>query len=88
MSAKCFVGVLETPEALQNHIEKTLEYTRKWRVTANANKCAVVTCDDDSENPVTFRWKRGKCELPIIDQYSRSYLGVEISQDCSWDANV
>ena len=33
--AKDFVGISETPEGLQKHIEKALEYTRKWRVTAN-----------------------------------------------------
>ena len=35
MYANDFVGISETPERLQKQIEKTLEYTRKWRVTAN-----------------------------------------------------
>ena len=37
-----FVGISETPEGLRKQIEKALEYTRKWRVTANVQKCAVV----------------------------------------------
>ena len=37
-----FLGTSETPEGLQKHTEKTLEYTRKWRVTANVKMCAVV----------------------------------------------
>ena len=44
-------------------------------------KCAVVVCNEDKVNPVNFKWKRGKDELPIVDQYM--YLGVEISKDCS-----
>ena len=33
-----FVGISETPEGLQKQTEKVLEYTRKWRVTANVQK--------------------------------------------------
>ena len=41
---------------------------------------------EDRVNPVNFKWKWGKDELPIVDQYT--YLGVEISKDCSWDAHI
>ena len=54
-------------------------------MTANVKKCAVVVCNEDKVNPVTFKWKCGEDELPIADQYT--YLGVEISEDCSWDAH-
>ena len=37
-------------------------------------------------NPVTANWKWGEEELPIADQYT--YLGVDISKDCSWDAHM
>ena len=47
---------------------------------------AVVVCNEDKENPVTFKWKWGPDELPIVDQYT--YLGVEISKDCSWDTHI
>ena len=33
-----FVVMSETPEGLQKQIEKALEFTRKWRVTANERK--------------------------------------------------
>ena len=56
MFADDFVGISETPEGLQRQIEKTLEYTRKWRLAANVKKCAVVVCNEDKENPVTFKW--------------------------------
>ena len=62
MFADGFVGISETPEGLQKQIEKALEYTRKWRVTANVKKCAVVVCNEDKVNPVTFKWKWGQVE--------------------------
>ena len=74
-----FVRKSETPEGLQFQIEKALEYTRKWRVTANVEKCAVVVavvCIEDKVNPVRFKWKWGEDELPIVDQYA--YRSVDI----------
>ena len=78
-----FVGISETSQGLQNKTEKALrvEYTRKWWVTANAKKCAVVVCNEDKVNPVNFCWKWGEDELSIVDQYT--YLGVEILEDSS-----
>ena len=37
-------------------------------------------------NLVKFKWKWGEDDLPIVDQYT--YLGVDISKDCSWDAHI
>ena len=88
MFADDFVGMSETPKGWQKQIEKALEYTRRWRVTANVKKCAVVLVvyNEDKVNPVNFKWKWGEDELPIADPYT--YLGVEISKDCSWDAHI
>ena len=81
-----FVGISETPEGLQKKIGNTLEYTSKWRVTWHVNKCAVVVCNEYMVNPVYFSWKQGEDELPIADQYT--YLGVDISKDCSRDTPI
>ena len=32
-------------------------YTREWRVTANAKKCAVVVCNEGKVDAVNFSWK-------------------------------
>ena len=55
-------------------------------MTANIQKCAVVVCNEDKVNPVNFKWKWREDELPTVDQYT--YLGLEISKECSWDAHV
>ena len=73
-----FVGISETPQGLLKQKEKALEYTIKWRLIANVKICAVVVCNEDKVNPITFNWKWGEDELPIADQYT--YLGVEISK--------
>ena len=76
MFADDFVGISETPEGLQKQIEKALEYTRKWRVTANVKKCAVVVRNEDKVNLINFScWKWGENELPIVDHVLwRRYL--------------
>ncbi|CAB1099601.1 unnamed protein product [Ectocarpus sp. CCAP 1310/34] len=61
MFADDFVGVSETPEGLQEEIDAVVGYTRKWRLSANVGKYAVVVY---------------------------TYLGVEISKECSWDAHI
>ena len=76
MFADDFAGISETPEGLQEQIEKALEYTRKWRAAVNVKKCAVVVCNEDQVNPMNFSWKWGEDELPVVDQYT--YLGVDI----------
>ena len=55
-------------------------------MTANVKECAEVVCNEDKVNPANFKWKWGEDELPIVNQYT--YLGVEISKDCSWDAHI
>ena len=55
-------------------------------MSANVKTCAIVVCDEDKVNPINFNWKWGEDKLPIVDQYT--YLGVEISKDCSWDAHI
>ena len=81
-----YVAISETPEGLQKQIEKALGYTRKLSVTVNVKKCAVVVCNEDRMNLVNFKCKWGEDELPIVNQYT--YLGAEISKDCSSDAHI
>ena len=76
MFADDFVGLAETPDGLQEQMEKALEYTGKWRITANINKSTIGVCNEDNKNPVEFKWKWGEEELPIVDQYT--YLGVDM----------
>ena len=52
-----FVGISKALEGSQKQLEKAPEHTRKWRVTANAKKCAVVVCIEDKVNSVTFKRK-------------------------------
>ena len=51
----------------------------------DVEKCDVVARNENKGNPVSFQRKWGEEGLPIVDQYT--YIGVEISKDCSWDAH-
>ncbi|CAM9463404.1 unnamed protein product [Sphacelaria rigidula] len=73
MFADDLVRVSGTPEGLQKQIQKALEHTRKWKVTANIRKCEVRVSDEDEKNPVEFKLKWGEEQLPIVGQYT--YLG-------------
>ena len=46
MFADDFAGISENPEGLQKQVDKALEYTRQWRVTANVKKCSAVVCNE------------------------------------------
>ena len=82
MFAGDFVGISGTAEGLQEQIEKALEYTRKWRVTANVDKCAVLVCHEDKKKASRVQMEVGRRGIAmIVDQYT--YLGVEISENCS-----
>ena len=54
--------------------EKVLEYTTKWGITANADRCTVFARDEDEKNPLEFRWKYREDELLIVN--------------CFWDAQI
>ena len=79
----------KTKSCLQRITKSVDAVKRKWSVTANVKKCAVVVvavCNEDKVNPVTFECKWGEDELPIADQHT--YRGVDISKECSWDAHI
>ena len=88
MFAEYFVGISETPEGLQKQIEKALEYTRKWRVTANVDKCGVVLCHEEDENPV-YSIQMGVAKTSITDcrpvHVPRSR---NLKKECYWDART
>ena len=52
----------------------------------NRGVVVVVVCNEDKVKPVTLKWRWREDELQIVDQYT--YLGVEISKDCYWDAHI
>ena len=62
MFAGDFVGTPKAPEGSQEQIEKALEHTRKWRVTANVKTCAVciVVCIEDEVEPGKFQMEVGR----------------------------
>ena len=83
MFADDFVGISGTPEGLQKQREGTRVHQE---MESDSERVRVVVCNEDKANPVTFNWRWGEDDLPIVVQYT--YLGVEMPKDCSWDAHV
>ena len=52
-----FVGVSDSRESLQKHIDVVHEYCNKWRLKANVSKSAVMVF---SKNSVEGGWKMGR----------------------------
>ncbi|CAB1100107.1 unnamed protein product [Ectocarpus sp. CCAP 1310/34] len=48
-----FAGMSDTSEGLQLQIDAAKEFTNEWRLFANAEKSAVMVCNDDREKPHT-----------------------------------
>lgn len=90
VSGLLFVGDLveisDTLEELQKQTDLSMEYDRKWRLSANVKKCAAMVCNYGKVKEVNFRWKWGDKDLPRIDQYT--CVGVEFSDDCMWDVHM
>ena len=59
MFADGFVGMSETPEGLQERIEKTPERSGSMLCVTNIKV-----------NSANFSWKWGEDDLPIVDQYT------------------
>lgn len=60
---------------LQKLIDAAMECARKWRLSANIKKYAVMVCNDSRVDKVDFKCKWGVEELPRVDK--STYLRVE-----------
>ena len=62
-----FVGVSESKGQLQTLIDVVHAYCRKWRLTANVSKSAVMVFSRES---VDGAWKWGEPVLPRVSKYT------------------
>ena len=78
-----FVGVSESNDQLQTLIDAVHAYCRKWRLTANVNKSAVMVFTRESVDGV---WKWGEHVLPRVSKYT--FLGVDFTNTGEWDVHI
>ena len=70
MFAGDFVKISRTFAGLQKQTEKALRrvhYLGNGECQRTRKRYAVVVCNEDMVNPVTFKWKWGENELLIAD---------------------
>ena len=78
--------IRNTREASKKQLEKELEYTKKWTLTANVKTCIAAVCNDDKVNAVSSDCKWDNQELPILDQ--NKHFDVKTANHCTWDSHT
>lgn len=53
-----FMGMIsDIPVRLQEQIDATMNFARKWPLSANVKKCVVMVCNDSEVQEVHFKKK-------------------------------
>lgn len=75
------IGMSDTPDELQRHIEGAMRFSRKRRLLVKVKMCAVTNFYNESKvQPVEFTRKWANEELPRVG-YHRICFGIEFSKD-------
>ncbi len=74
--------VAETREELQQMLDHLHVYSRQWRFTVNASKCAVMVCRPASSDLRVENCSLGSDEVKTVSEYQ--YLGLVFDQEMSW----
>ena len=76
---------LEDAEQLQEDLCKICEWTNKWQMKLNIDKCAVLRCTR-SPIPIQYAYTLMGHNLEIKKLYT--YLGVGIDNTMSWSSHI
>ncbi len=76
---------LEDAEQLQEVLCKICEWTNKWQMKLNIDKCAVLHCTH-SPIPIQYAYTLMGHNLEIKKLYT--YLGVGIDNTMSWSSHI
>ena len=71
---------MQEAELLQDDLRKICEWTNKWHMKLNVNKCAILRCSR-SQTPKQYVYTLMDCNLDV--KRLHTYLGVEIDNTMS-----
>ena len=72
---------LEDSLCLQRDLNTILDWTRKWQMQLNIDKCVVLRCTR-SLFPITLDYKSDDISLKVVKQYK--YLGIILHEGMRW----
>ena len=79
------VSSTEDAQMVQKDLDLLAEWQAKWQMDFNAKKCHVLHITH-ARNPLKYQYMLNNCPLP--ETKSHTYLGVDISNDLTWNAHV
>ena len=79
------VTSIQEAEQLQDDLHKIYEWTNKWQMKLNVDKCAVLRCTW-SQAPIQYVYTLIDCNLHV--KRLHTYLGVEIDNTISWSPHI
>ena len=83
-----FYKTVTTPQdskQLQEDLHKICEWTHKWQMKINVEKCAVLRCTR-SLNPIQYTYTLSGRNVDI--KKCHTYLGVAIDNTMSWSSHI
>ena len=78
------VTSMQEAEQLQDDLRKVYEWTNKWQIKLNVDKCTVLRCTR-SQMPIQYMYTL-ICNLDV--KRLHTYLGVEIDNTMSWSPHI
>ena len=81
------VTSIQEAEQLQDDLHKIYEWTNKWQMKLNVDKCTVLRCTR-SETPIQYVYTLMNCNLHVKRLHTYIYLGVEIDNTMSWSPHI
>jgi len=79
----------QDPEQLQEDLHKICEWTQKWQMKINVDKCTVLRCTH-SLNPIqyTYTLSIANCSLSLKKSYTYLTVGVTFDNTMSWSSHI
>jgi len=74
----------ESPEHLQSLLDTAVEFSKRWKLAFNIQKCKIVIFNRRDDTKLC-NWTMDGAKVEVVAQYK--YLGVLFHESCNWSAH-